>query len=69
MKLDLIKEDLVCLAKGIEPNYSAMDNNKIKRHGSFNEPLGWKWKYDAFKECTEDEILEIYLICKNSWKE
>ncbi|MFA6878555.1 MAG: hypothetical protein WCQ76_06600 [Fusobacterium sp.] len=58
MKLDLIKEDLVCLAKGIEPNYSAMDNNKIKRHGSFNEPLGWKWKYDAFKSAQKMKYLK-----------
>ena len=69
MQIELDRIDLISLAKGTSPNYSVMDNRLIKKHGSFNGSKGnWKWKYNAFTECSEEEILEIYYLCKNSWK-
>lgn len=69
MKLDLDREDLISLAKGQIPNYSAMDNPKISAHGSFAASYGrWDWNYCSFEKCSDEEIFEIYNICKQSWK-
>lgn len=69
MKLDLDKKDLISLAKGTSPNYSVMNNPLIKKHGSYNASYGdWNWDYTAFEECSEEQILEIYKLCKNSWE-
>lgn len=69
MKLDLDREDLISLAKGQTPNYSVMGNSKIKPHGSFSGSYGqWDWNYCSFEKCSDEEIFEIYSICKQSWK-
>jgi len=68
MKLDLNKKDLISLAKGTSPNYAAMKIPKIKENGVFEGSYGrWTWNYDAFENLTEEEIYNIYLICRESW--
>lgn len=69
MRLNLDKEDLISLVKGCTPNYSAMDHPLVKRHGNFNGSYGkWSWDYSGFENCKEQELLEIYKVCKESWK-
>lgn len=70
IKLELDKQDLISLAKGTSPNYSVMDNTLVKKYGSYTGGFKdeWNWEYDAFEKCSETEILEIYQLCKNSWK-
>lgn len=69
MQLDLDKQDLISLAKGTVPNYLVMSNPIIKKQGSFNSSQGdWNWNYIAFEECSEEEILSVYQVCKDSWK-
>lgn len=65
MNVNLDKIDLISLAKGTSPNFSIMDNRSILKYGNYNG--SWKWNYNAFKDCTEEEILKIYYLCKNSW--
>ena len=70
MLVNLDRDDLISLAKGTMPNYSVMNHPKIKKHGYMGGPHGdeWKWKWNAFENCTDEEIWEIYQLCKNSWK-
>lgn len=70
MKIDLDKKDLISLVKGTPPNYSAMDDYRVKCRGSFSGSYGrWDWNHNAFEDCTEEKILEIYQLCKNSWND
>lgn len=69
MIMELDKDDLEALVRGRGPKYSAMDNALVKKHGQFNGSYGtWNWNYSSLKECSEEELLEIYKICKDSWK-
>jgi len=68
LKLDLDKNDLISLIKGTDPNLNVMEHPKIRYRGSYREPYGrWDWNYGAFEKCTEEEMYEVYKICKNSW--
>lgn len=71
MKLNLDRKDLISLAKGTNPNYRAMDIPLIKNHGNMGGPHGdqWSWNWNAFESESDEMIYEIYLICKDSWKE
>lgn len=68
--MDLDKDDLVSLVKGTSPWYSAMDQPLVQRYGSYSGPRGeeWAWHTWRLKECSEEELLELYQICKDSWK-
>lgn len=69
MKMDLDKKDMISLVKGTAPNLLIMDNPLINKYGNFRASYGtWDWNYRAFDNLSEEELLEIYLTCKNSWK-
>ncbi|WP_297420586.1 hypothetical protein [Clostridium sp.] len=69
LKLDLDKKDLISLVKGTDPNLNAMGHPKIICRGSYLAQHGrWDWNYCAFENCTNEEIYEIYKICKDSWR-
>lgn len=64
MKLTLTRDDLVAMARGVEPGYEEMDHPKVKPHGWFSASYGrWDWHWDAFDGLSEEEIFQIYLIC------
>lgn len=61
--LGLSREDFICLLKGKEPAYIAMDHRLISQNGSYSGSYGrWDWKYDAFKQNTDEELELIYKI-------
>lgn len=61
--LGLSREDYICLLKGKEPSYKAMDHHLVDSNGSYSGSYGtWDWKYDAFKDNTDDELELIYKI-------
>jgi hypothetical protein len=67
MLIELDKEDLISLCKGKEPSYNQMENQLVKANGRYNGSYGtWSWNYDAFKTCTEQELIEVYDFLKNS---
>lgn len=68
MKLDLTKEDLVCLVKGTGPNYCAMDHTLIKNLGWYNDNRGWQWVEGELNKLSEETLLSVYTLCRNSWK-
>lgn len=67
MHLDLDKNDLISLVKGSQPNFSVMIHPSVQKYGNESPYRGWEWDNHRLKECNEDELLNIYTICKNSW--
>jgi len=68
MLIELDKEDLVALVKGSSPNSSIMSHPIIKEHGTFNGSQDrWDWDY-KLSNLTEEQLLTIYSMCKQSWK-
>ncbi|MEK5166237.1 hypothetical protein NYE69_28430 [Paenibacillus sp. FSL R5-0527] len=70
MQMDLDKDDLVSLVRGTSPWYSAMDHPLVQRYGEYygGHKEGWAWHTERLKGCSEEELLYIYQICKDSWK-
>lgn len=70
MKVELDKKDIIALLIGSTPNYYVMD--KIPKDlGSYVGGFVDDWKWNNIREDTpysEKYLLELYLMCKNSWK-
>ena len=66
MKVDLDKADLVCLVKGITPNYEPLVKRCGHYVGGFSER--WEWNKSQLMELTENELCELYSICKTSYQ-
>ena len=68
MKLDLDKIGLRSLVMGTSPSYNIMSDPRIKPHGEFRDQYSrWDWNNQTLFNCTEEELLVIYLLCKGSW--
>lgn len=71
MTIELTKEVAVDLLKGTTPNYNVMD--KIpKELGRFVGGFVDEWEWYNFSDrvsYSAEELYDLYLICKNSWKE
>jgi hypothetical protein len=70
MKVELTREDLIALVKGTSPNYSVMEHPLIKANGTYSGGFKdeWNWNYSFDNSLTDDQLLEMYTICKSSWK-
>jgi len=70
MRVNLDREDLLYLLKGISPNYSAMEHPMIKRYGSLtgfpNER--WQWSIPALAGVEDETLWRMYITCKESWR-
>ena len=70
MKVDLDREDIISLLTGSKPNYSVM--NKIpKELGSYIGGFVDDWSWNNINEnvsYTDEQLYDLYLMCKNSWK-
>lgn len=62
------KEDLISLVKGNEPYYSAFDNKLIHKYGEHHGGFDEHWEWKSLDNATTEELIEIYRICKESWK-
>lgn len=69
MKVELTKQDLISLVKGIEPYYSVFDNPIVKKCGSYAGGFssGWDWDEYRLEELTENELWDLYILCRDSW--
>jgi hypothetical protein len=67
MKIDLDRKGLEILVSGSVPYYNEFDNPLIKKAGhDYSDQYGrTSWRY--LGELTDDELYEVYLICRNSW--
>nr|DAQ97733.1 MAG TPA: hypothetical protein [Caudoviricetes sp.] len=68
MLIDLEKQDLINLVKGIAPSFTAMNEPYIKGMGYYDDYRGsWKWYNTSLEQLDENDLLLIYYLCKNSW--
>lgn len=69
MKVELNKEDLRYLVKGITPDYSVFDNALVKRCGNFTGGFvdKWDWDHHELSRLSEQELMYLYTTCKDSW--
>lgn len=70
MKVELTREDLTNLVKGSDPNYSVMDHPMVKTNGSYTggHHDKWDWNYSFDDSLTEQQLWELYVLCRDSWK-
>ena len=67
MKVELDREDLKALVNGSSPNFDEFDNPLVKKAGhSYSDQYG-RTSWDELNDLTDDEIWELYMVCKNSW--
>lgn len=64
------KKVLIHLICGVEPNYSIFENELVKACGTFNGSYGtWSWNKGKLKELKKKQLAELYLLCRESWKD
>lgn len=66
MTVDLDKVDLIALVCGTSPNYNLFENTTIKKCGYFMRD-NWYWYDHELEKLSEEELLTLYNLCKNSW--
>ncbi len=67
MKIKLDRKGLEILVNGSQPYYSEFDNPLVKKAGhDYSDQYGiTSWK--SLQNLTDDELYQLYLICRNSW--
>lgn len=66
MIVNLDKKDLIALVKGSTPGYSTMSHPLVSKNGTYYDQYG-RYEWDRYKlaEMTEEQLLDLYYICKN----
>lgn len=68
MLVELNKQDLINLVRGIEPTHKQMNDPRIAKNGSyfggFNDR--WEWHSYPFSDLNEEQIFDIYLYLKKT---
>jgi hypothetical protein len=68
LTVELDKRDLMSLVIGTQPNYGVMGNPLIDKCGFFRASYGhWDWNPHVLETMTEEQLFEMYTICRNSW--
>lgn len=70
MTINVGREDIVRMVLGTAPHYTVFDNDLVKRCGSYIGGFhdGWAWDLNSLDDLTNQELIDLYDICKNSWK-
>lgn len=67
MKIELDRKGLEILVLGSQPYYSVFDNPLVKKAGhDYSDQYG-KTYWRSLNNLTDDELYQLYLICRNSW--
>lgn len=68
MTVDLDKEDLISLVKGITPPYSLFEHPLVKECGSYTGGFvdRWTWHHYKLKELNEQTLYNLYQLLKNN---
>lgn len=69
MVINLDKQDLIALVVGgVGPHYNIMNNPIFNDIGNFRGGFvdTWVWKISKLEKLSEDELLNIYKLCKES---
>lgn len=68
MIVDLDRHGLERLVRGCSPNYDEFDNPLIKKAGHRYSDQYGRTSWDKIDDLTDEELYEVYLICKRSWE-
>lgn len=65
IKMELDKEDLICLVNGVDLGYVIPP--LARKCGTWTGGFVDKWSWDKYKlrKLTEEQLLEVYNECKN----
>ena len=65
----LDRKDLISLVKGTEPFYSVFEHPLVKDNGDYVGGFvdKWAWNHPKLNTLSNEELVELYYICKNSW--
>lgn len=67
MVVDLSREDIINLLKGTSPGWDVMDKIPEGLGYEVGGFVGmWEWHISANNPYTDEELFELYLMCKNS---
>lgn len=68
--VNLTKKDLASLVRGTSPGYAIFENPLIKKCGryigGFKEE--WIWNYGFEENLNEDQLWDLYVMCRDSRK-
>jgi hypothetical protein len=68
MKIDLGRKELKSLVRGTQVNYNKFNDPLVKKAGhDYSDQYG-RTVWRSLSDLTDEELYELYLICKNSWK-
>jgi hypothetical protein len=67
MTIELNKNDLISLVKGVSPSYAAMQHHTISPLGSYTGGFHDKWYWHTYKleELTEEQLYNLYKFLKS----
>ena len=68
MKVDLDKADLVCLVKGITPNYEAFDEPLVKRCGYYEGGFSERWEWNKSQLMEHINTISPFSLLRNNLK-
>lgn len=67
MKIELDRKGLEILVAGSQPNYNEFHNLLVKKAGhDYSDQYG-RTSWRNLSVMTDEELYEVYLICRNSW--
>lgn len=67
MVVDLSREDIINLLRGTNPGWDVMDKIPENLGYEIGGFVGeWKWTISVNDPQTDEELFELYLMCKNS---
>jgi hypothetical protein len=66
MHVELHREDLVRLLRGISPVYELTETPMVKPYGRFvgGHVDEWRWDVHLLQNLSEKELYDIYMQCK-----
>ena len=69
MLIDLKRPELEAMVKGSSPNYSQFNHPVVIKAGhSYSDQYGHT-TWNSLDKLTNGELLLLYVICRDSWKE
>lgn len=69
MQEELDKTDLINLASSVGPYYTLFNHPLVSKLGEWQAGRDvLYWDKHMLKELTEQELYDLYQLCKSSWK-
>jgi len=67
MKVELDRKGLETLVQGSQPHYKQFNNPLVLKGGhDYSDQYG-RTTWRSLSQLTDDELYQLYLICRKSW--